>query len=82
MTSLLTCKDFLNELNDYLDDTVQGSVRQELEEHLSECPNCYVICDTTKKTIQIYRGAEAYPIPAGVHQRLVEALKSKLPARR
>ena len=67
MTSLVTCKDFLNELNDYLDDTVQGEVRQELEHHLSECPNCYVVCDTTKKTIQIYRGTEAYPIPSEVH---------------
>jgi hypothetical protein len=70
----------LNELNDYLDETVQGGIRQELEEHLSECPNCYVICDTTKKTIQIYRGADAYPIPSDVHQRLLSALRAKLPS--
>jgi Putative zinc-finger len=79
MTSLVTCKDFLNELNDYLDDTVEGEVRQELEHHLSECPNCYVVCDTTKKTIQIYRGTEAYPMPADVQERLRAALRAKLP---
>jgi len=76
---LVTCKDFLNELSEYLDDSVQGDVREELEHHLSECPNCYVICDTTKKTIQIYQGTEAYPIPAEVHDRLEQALRSKLP---
>lgn len=79
MTSLVTCKDFLNELNDYLDDSVEGEVREELEHHLSECPNCYVVCDTTKKTIQIYRGTEAYPMPAEVGERLAAALRSKLP---
>ncbi len=80
MTSLVTCKDFLNELSEYLDETVDGSVRQELEQHLSECPNCYVVCDTTKKTIAIYRGSEQYPIPGEVHQRLLAALRQKLPA--
>lgn len=80
MTSLVTCKDFLSELNDYLDDTVEENVRHELEQHLRECPNCYVICDTTKKTIQIYRGSEPYPMPPEVHQRLLSALRTKLPA--
>jgi len=75
MTCLLTCKDFLNELNDFLDETVQGDVRKELEAHLNECPNCWVICDTTKKTIRIYQGMEPYPIPADVHERLQAALK-------
>jgi hypothetical protein len=74
---LVTCKDFLNELNDYLDETVEASVKQELEQHLSECPNCYVICDTTKKTIQVYRGTEPYPMPPEVHQRLLSALYRK-----
>jgi len=79
MISLVTCKDFLNELNDYLDDTVQGNVREELEKHLSECPNCYVVCDTTKKTIQIYKGAEAYAMPPDVHTRLISALRRHIP---
>lgn len=77
---MVTCKDFLNELNDYLDETVEASVKQELEQHLSECPNCYVICDTTKKTIQIYRGTEPYPMPPEVHQRLLSALHRKVHA--
>jgi anti-sigma factor RsiW len=74
---LVTCKQFLDELNNYLDDNAQADVRRELEQHLSECPNCYVICDTTRKTIEIYRGTESYAIPAGVHQRLIDALRKK-----
>ena len=79
MISLVTCKDFLREMNDYLDESLEAGVRRELEEHLSECPNCFVICDTTKRTIQIYRGTDPYPIPTEVHQRLISALRAKLP---
>jgi anti-sigma factor RsiW len=77
MTSLVTCKDFLSELSDYLDDSVSPEVRKELEQHLGECPNCWVVCDTTKKTIQIYRGVDPYPVPAGVHDRLLAVLNKK-----
>ena len=53
MTPLLTCKQFLEELSDYLDEKTDPELRQKLEQHISDCPNCWVICDTTKKTIQI-----------------------------
>jgi anti-sigma factor RsiW len=77
---LVTCKEFLSELNEYLDGSVEGELRQELERHLSECPNCWVVCDTTKKTIQIYRGVDPYPIPSGVHERLLAVLHKKTQA--
>jgi anti-sigma factor RsiW len=75
MSSLVTCKQFLDELNDYLDESAREDVRRELEQHLSECPNCWVICDTTKKTIEIFRGTDPYPIPDEVHDRLIAALR-------
>ncbi len=76
---MVTCKDFLNELNDFLDGAARDEVRKELEHHLEECPNCWVVCDTTKKTIQIYKGIDPYPIPPDVHWRLMEALEKKIP---
>ena len=75
---MLTCKQFLAELNEYLDETTAAEVRRELEAHLEACPNCWVICDTTRKTIQFYRGAEPYPVPADVHARLMKALEKKV----
>jgi anti-sigma factor RsiW len=53
---LLTCKDFLSELSDYLDANIDAELRAKLERHITECPNCWVIADTTRKTIQIYKG--------------------------
>jgi hypothetical protein len=71
---LVTCKDFLRELSDFLDESVDPAVRRDLERHISECPNCWVICDTTKKTIQVYKGMDPEPLPEKVHDKLVQIL--------
>jgi anti-sigma factor RsiW len=78
---LLTCKDFLKELSDYLDEALNADVRAKLEQHITECPNCWVIADTTRKTIQIYKGMDPYPIPGDVQDRLMAALERKMAAK-
>jgi anti-sigma factor RsiW len=78
---LLTCKDFLRELSDYLDESLEGEVRAKIEAHIAECPNCWVIADTTRKTIKIYKGMEPHALPADVETRLMQALERKIAAR-
>jgi anti-sigma factor RsiW len=82
MTPLLTCKDFLRELSDYLDESLDVELRAKIEKHITECPNCWVIADTTRKTIQIYKGTEPHPIPGDVQDRLMRALEKKMAAKR
>jgi anti-sigma factor RsiW len=77
---LLTCKDFLHELSEYLDETIDAELRSKLERHIAECPNCWVIADTTRKTIKIYKGMESIPVPADVEDRLMRALEKKMAA--
>ena len=78
---MLTCKDFLRELSDYLDEALDKEIRAKLEEHITECPNCWVIADTTRKTVRIYKGMEPHPIPTDVEARLMQALEKKQAAR-
>jgi anti-sigma factor RsiW len=78
---LLTCKDFLKELTDYLDEATDADLRAELEEHIAQCPNCWVIADTTRKTIRVYKGVDLYPIPKDVEDRLMRALEKKMAAK-
>jgi len=78
---LLTCKEFLAELNDYLDEKTRGEINAKLERHLAECPNCWVVCDTTKKTIQVYKGMEPSSIPPEIHSRLMAAIERKMAAK-
>lgn len=82
MTCLLTCKEFLQELNDYLDDAVDVQLRQHIEAHITECPNCFVILDTTKKTIQVYKGVQPQVLPDAVHVRLMKAVERRQAAKR
>jgi anti-sigma factor RsiW len=64
-------------LSEYLDDATAPDVKQELEAHIQECPSCWVVFDTTQKTIQVYKGMEPQPLPEAVHERLVSALQKK-----
>jgi hypothetical protein len=82
MTPLLTCKEFLAELSDFLDEKTRVDLRSKLERHLAECPNCWVVCDTTRKTIQVYKGMESCAIPEDVHSRLMAAMERKIAGKR
>jgi anti-sigma factor RsiW len=72
----------LRELSDYLDESLGVEARTQLEQHIAACPNCWVIADTTKKTILIYKGMEPYPIPHDVESRLMKALEKRIAAGR
>ena len=78
MTLLVTCKRFLHELNDYLDGLLEPKLKEERHKHVNECPNCWVICDTTQKTLTVYKGMEAQPVPADIQSRLMEAVRRKI----
>jgi hypothetical protein len=71
------CSDFLKELTDYLDNDMDSRSRSELEEHLRWCHNCYVVCNTTKSTIEIYRGSELYELPEELRGRLQAAILAR-----
>ena len=77
---MLTCKEFLSELSDFLDEAADREIKAKLEGHLAECPNCFVICDTTKKTISVYKGMKSCAIPEDVHERLMAAVERKIAA--
>ncbi|MBV8828777.1 MAG: zf-HC2 domain-containing protein [Acidobacteriaceae bacterium] len=82
MTRLLTCKQFLQELNDFLDEKLDPKIRAELQKHVNECPNCWVVCDTTEKTLKVFKGMEMQAIPPAIHERLMEAIEKKCKSRR
>jgi len=79
---LLTCKEFLSELTDYLDEKTSAELHAKLERHITECPNCWVICDTTRKTISVYKGMKSCSIPEDVHARLMAAVERKMAAKK
>ena len=79
---MLTCKQFLQELNDYLDPNIDAEMKNHLNAHVTQCPNCFVIVDTTMKTLQVFKGVEPQAIPEDVKTRLWKALDRKMAARK
>jgi hypothetical protein len=77
---LVTCDKFLDEMSEFLDENVHGGLRQELEAHVAQCPNCWVMLDTTKKTLKIYKGLELEPLSDSLKSRLMAAVEKKMAA--
>ncbi len=73
----MTCSEFLKELTDYLDEQMDAQTKAELEDHLQWCHNCYVVCNTTKMTIEIYRDSHLYELPDELRGRLRSAILTK-----
>lgn len=82
MTRLLSCKQFLLELNAYLDDETSAEERTRLQSHINECPNCWVVVDTTERTLRVYKGVEPQAVPTDVSDRLMAALQRKMAEKR
>jgi predicted anti-sigma-YlaC factor YlaD len=74
---VLSCKEFVRWMNDCLDQTADAETRAEVEKHITNCPNCWVVYDTTKKTLDIYKGMEAQPVPDQVKAKLLDVLQRK-----
>jgi anti-sigma factor RsiW len=72
----------MQELTDYLDEAVDIELRRRIEVHITECPNCFVILDTTRKTIQVYKGMQPQVLPDEVQARLLKAVERKMSARK
>lgn len=73
----MTCTEFLTLLDDLIDDSVTTEMRTELQEHLRTCEHCEVTLNTTRKTIQIYRSHQIYDMPAGLRDRLHNAIMAR-----
>jgi len=71
------CRKLLNELSNFLDNEIEPGLREELEKHIAKCPHCYVVFDSTKKTIQIFRGCDPYELPETLHRKLQEAVRKQ-----
>jgi anti-sigma factor RsiW len=78
---VLTCKNAISQISDYLDAELDTNLRQALEAHLGKCHHCHAVFDTTKKTIELYCDGRLFTLPEEVHSRLHAALRRKLQGR-
>jgi anti-sigma factor RsiW len=75
---MLTCKDCIGLLRDYLDGELPQDESRHLEEHLSECPPCVDFVRTYRATPTICKWALAAKMPEELGHKLTEFLRSKI----
>ena len=73
----MTCTEFLQLLDDLIDDSVSVPIRSEIEQHMRKCGHCEVVFNTTRKTIEIYRSHELFDMPADMRERLHAAIMER-----
>jgi anti-sigma factor RsiW len=73
----VTCTDFLSQLTDYFDGQIDPALMAEVQAHICECHHCEVVLDTTRQTIEIYRGSEIYEFSPELRTRLHDAIMTK-----
>lgn len=71
------CRALLAKLSDYLDGELEQAICDRIEAHLSECDDCRLMVDTTRKTLVLYRSVGRVEIPAGTLDRLWETLQAE-----
>ena len=73
----MTCTDFLSQLTDYFDGQISPELLEEVREHLAGCSHCEVVLNTTRKTIEIYRGNDVFEMSTELRERLHSAIMAK-----
>lgn len=73
----MNCTDFLSQLTDYFDGHIPPDLLVEVRAHLAECHHCEVVVNTTRQTIEVYRGNEIYEISDDLRERLHSAIMTR-----
>ena len=72
---MLTCRDFVEFLDDYLEGRLLEHVREHFHERLSACPSCVAYARTYQETVRLARKAFGDDSPVtGVPEDLVRAI--------
>ena len=72
-----SCRDYISDLNTYIDGEVDSELCAEIEKHLGQCKNCRIMVDTMKKTVVLCREGKIEPLPSSLEDRLSRMLKDR-----
>ncbi len=72
---MLDCNQVLAELSNYLDDEVSLELSRAIAQHLVRCHRCWVIYNTTSRTLEIVCDALPPSPPVAVSERLHARLR-------
>ena len=79
----VTCREFIDFLDDYVEEKQAADVRAKFERHLENCPSCVDYLRTYKDTISLSRAAcsadPSLPTPDDAPEELIQAILKSRP---
>ena len=79
--AMISCKEVLSNLSNYIDEEGSVELRRAIEDHISWCRRCHVVFDTTGKALKIVLDVEPFEVPLAVSARLYTRLEKVLSER-
>jgi len=80
---VLSCRHVWDRISGYIDNTLDPSVRADVERHLATCEICSAILDSTRNIIVLMADDRVFELPLAfskrLHARLDEVLKHEDP---
>lgn len=68
------CRDYISNLNDYLDGELEPELCDEIERHVGQCENCRIMVDTLTKTVKLCRDGQSERLPEKLQKKLQDKL--------
>ena len=75
---MISCRDFISELGNLLDDDLASEIREQLEAHLSHCNTCQVLYDSTRQTLRIVTESGSFEFPEPIAEPLVSKVMARI----
>ena len=74
----LNCKHVWQYISEYIDNTVDAKVREDIERHLETCEICSAILDSTRNILVLTADNRTFELPVGFSERLHERLTREM----
>ena len=78
---MFKCEEVLAELSNYLDDDLNQSIRQQVEEHMLHCNSCRAVYDSTRKTLRIVTETGSFELSESVSVQIAANIRAKIRAK-
>ena len=74
----LECKHVWENISEYIDQTMDAKLREEIEKHLEHCEICSAVLDSTRNILVLTADGRTFELPVGYSERLHERLEEEL----
>lgn len=72
------CRKYADRISEFLNGELDEASREEIEQHLCDCPECRECIESLRKTVDVLKHTPREPVPADTKRRIREALKACL----